>query len=228
MLLTGAYVHGSTQHLLGNLVGLGIGAGIAYKLCDVQNRRQWFWETTAVFLLVLPVLVNLTDYAVFQMLELVLTSRGFSGVVAGYVGFVLVALASWLIDRHDRELGAYVGVAIFLVLMGEILVIYSGTPSLIALGLLGVGIVLTLGSVLWRGVHRSRTDEERRVLIAETAFVIGVMLLLAVFVWVMFPEDIMQDETVTNIIAHFAGFGWGMILALVTRRVEPLFGTERV
>lgn len=218
--LTGAYVHNSTQHLLNNLVGFGIGTVVAYQLTYIQNHRHWFWVTTAALLLVLPILVNLTDYVVFQALELEPTSRGFSGVVAGYVGLMLVAVARLISNRHNRRLGLNVGLAILIMLLGEVLVIYTGVPSLLAGVILGIGLAFTLGSVVWRVVNRSWTDEERQRLVEEAGFIAVVAVLLAAFVWVLFPGHLVQDGTATNIIAHFTGFGWGIALATISAALE--------
>lgn len=212
-LLTAAYVHNSTQHLLGNLVGYGIGAAIAYLLCVGQDRRRWFWMTTSVFLIVLPILVNVTSYAAFQTLGLEPTSRGFSGVVAGFVGFILVALARQIADDYGLTVGWRVGQGVFLLLLGEISVIYTGMPSLLISGLLVVGLGLSFGQLGLQGLRQDWDATERRKVALDMVFAGLVVVLLIVYVWILFPATLVQRGTVTNIAAHGLGFLSGILLS---------------
>jgi hypothetical protein len=214
-LLTAAYVHNSTQHLLNNLGGYGVGAIIAYILCVGQGRRRWFWITIAGFLFVLPILVNSTSYVAFQALGIEPTTRGFSGVVAGFAGFVLVALARRIGDRYGASAGQSVGQGVFLVLLGEIAVIYAGVPSLPLLGLLVVGLVLSFGSLGLRGLRRDWEPDERTELVLEGVFSGLVVVLLLVFVWALFPTTLVQGGTTTNIVGHGLGLLNGIFISLI-------------
>jgi hypothetical protein len=66
-LLTAAYVHGSDSHLYNNLIGYAIAALYTYALCLSVDERQWFRRKFSVQLLVIPILVNLVSYTVFQL-----------------------------------------------------------------------------------------------------------------------------------------------------------------
>lgn len=213
--LTAAYVHASTMHLAENLLGFGVGSVVAYQVCVLQGRRRWFWITTGIFLILLPVLVSLSSYLTFQSLGIAPTSRGFSGVVAGYGGFVLVALARWVADRHGAFIGRDVGQGILILLLSEVAIIYTGVPSLLVSTMLVVGLVLVGGSLLWRGVQREWTAADRRQVAVDVAFVGLEVVLLGVFVWSLFPAALVTGERTVNIIAHGAGFVWGIVLALV-------------
>ena len=219
-LLTAAYVHNSTQHLLNNLGGYGVGATIAYILCAGQDRRRWFWMTIAGFLLVLPILVSLTSYVTFQALGIEPTTRGFSGVVAGFAGFILVALARHIGDRYGASAGQSVGQGVFLILIGEIAVIYTGVPSLIVSSLLVVGLVLSFGSLGVRGLRRDWDPDERTELVLEGVFVGLVVVLLLVYVWALFPTTLVQSGTTTNIVAHGLGFLWGGSIAVTLLKMN--------
>ena len=214
-LLTAAYVHNSTQHLLNNLGGYGVGATIAYVLCVGQDRRRWFWTTIVGFLFVLPILVSLTSYVTFQALGIEPTTRGFSGVVAGFAGFILVALSRRIGDRYGASVGQSVGQGVFLILLGEIAVIYTGVPSLLVSSLLVVGLVLSFGSLGLRGLRRDWDPDERMELVLEGVFAGLVVVLLLVFVWALFPTTLVQDGTTTNIVAHGSGFLYGIAVSAV-------------
>jgi len=214
--LTAAYVHASTRHLVNNLVGYWISAGLVYWLCSIQDSQSWFWRTTVLFLIALPILVNLTSYGVFQSLGIVATTRGFSGVVAGYVGFILVALGRWLADRHDHRLGMTVGQVLFVLLLGEIALIYVGRPSLVMLTLFGAAFTLSVGRLLRRGLQQTWTPAERQQVALEAAFVTTITAILAIFIWMLFPAQLVQHGNRVDIIGHATGFLWGVVLAGLT------------
>ena len=213
--LTAAYVHASTMHLAKNLLGFGVGAVVAYQLCVLQGRRRWFLITTGAFLIVLPVLVSLSSYLAFQSLGLAPTSRGFSGVVAGYGGFVLVALARWVANRYGASVGRDVGQGILILLLGEVAIIYTGVPSPLVSAMLAVGLVLFGGSLLWRGGQREWMTGDRRQVAVDVLFVGLGGVLLGVFVWALFPATLVAGGRTVNVIAHFAGFVWGIVVALI-------------
>lgn len=214
-LLTAAYVHNSTQHLFNNLGGYGVGATIAYILCVGQDRRRWFWTTIAGFLLVLPILVSSTSYVAFQALGIEPTTRGFSGVVAGFAGFILVALVRHIGDRYGASAGQSVGQGVFLILLGEIAVIYTGVPSLLVSGLLVVGLLLSFGSLGLRGLRRDWDPDERTELVLEGVFSGLVVVLLLVFVWALFPTTLVRGGTTTNIVAHGSGLLYGVVVSII-------------
>lgn len=215
-LVSAAYVHHSTEHLLENVAGFLVGGVIAHQLCTLQERRRWFWLSTIVLLLVVPVLVHITSYGVFQQLGIAPTSRGFSSVVAAFVGFVLVAVARWVSDRYSLDVGIHAGSGLLLVLLAVLLVTYSGPPSLLETVLFLAGVLLTFGTIGWRGLQREWSAHEVRTVLGEFAFISLVGLLLILFARAMFPGSITQNGTTTNIIAHAAGFGWGVATTVAT------------
>lgn len=211
---TAAFVHNSNIHLLGNLLGYGVGAAVAYSLCIQQDRRRWFWLTTGAFLTLLPILTNLTSYLALQSLGLEPTSRGFSGVVAGFAGFVLVALARDLADRYEASVGQSVGQAMFILLLFEVAVIYAGVPSLSITGLVAVGVGLSLVQLGRRGYRAEWNDQQLQQVLVDFVFSALIVVLLAAFVWVLFPANITSSGGTTNIIAHGAGFVWGVVIGI--------------
>jgi len=210
-LFTAAYVHNGQAHLLGNVAGYLLAASYAYMLCVAVEERQWFWRTFVVFLIALPILVSLSSYLVFStwFSSVTVVSRGFSGIVAGFGGFLLVALGVYVWKRYSPELGGVVGVSTFLVLMATIDFIYAGRIRLVVGGLAAAGIALQVGSYVW-GAEVALEELDRWRIAQDIGAVVLVFAVLGYIVVSMFPADIVQGGSTTNIIAHAMGFLLGV------------------
>jgi len=217
-LFTAAYVHAGQLHLLGNIVGYLLATVYTYMLCAAVDERRWFWRTWVVFLGVLPILVSLTSYAVFSTWfpSASPSSRGFSGVVAGFSGFLLVALAVYVKKRYSTQLGSAIGVSSFLVLMAVIDYIYSGRVRIVIAGLLAAGIGLQAGNYVWQAEFDLGGLDLQRVAL-DGAAVVLVFVVLGTIIVAMFPADIVQNGTSTNIIAHAVGFLLGIGVSAVVK-----------
>jgi len=217
-LLTAAYVHASNTHLYSNLLGYGLTATYTYALCLFVDERDWFRRTLPLHLIALPILVNLTSYAIFQLQypDADPVSRGFSGVVAGLGGFLLVALYVFVKKRHDGELAWAVGLTIFLLLMQLIDLRYAGGFRLSVTGLVLLGGLLVFVPYVRHGVEVPDGEGQREAVITAGAMgLVGVVL--GVLILGLFPsaEALVEDGTFTNVYAHAAGFVWGVGLALI-------------
>lgn len=214
-LYTSAFVHSSDAHLFGNVLGYLLTASYTYWLCLEAHVRRWFQRTFVALPLVLPPLVTLTSYAVYRYRfgAFPAVERGFSGVVAGFGGFLLVALAVYLEDRLGNGLGYRAGVAVFLLLLVEIDVIYAGFEPLVV-GLALLGVVVLFGDY----ARQDGSDVElggdgwRRV---GPLLLIGLVLLVLSYVVVaLFPARIVENGNLTNVVGHAAGFVYGGFLAV--------------
>jgi membrane associated rhomboid family serine protease len=220
-LYTSAFVHLDLMHLLGNVAGYVAAALVAYGLCVQVGDRRWFRVTFAGFLLVLPVAVSLTSYAVIGLLYpgIEPVSRGFSGVGAGFAGFVFVTLLAALHRLYDYRVAGYTGLAIWLLLLFEVYLIYVGDVTMPVGGLFVVG----WGACLW-GLGRASaasamlSPPRSRLELLQFVQTVLVVVLLVSFVSVLFPPEIVEDGAVTNVFAHAAGFLYGIGGAAVTAR----------
>jgi hypothetical protein len=215
--LTAAYVHADAAHLHGNLLGYGLVVTYAYLLCLQAGRRRWFHATFAAFLLVLPVFVNLVDAAVFATFypRVALVSQGFSGVAAGFGGFLVAALVAYVRDAYGRAVAIRVGLGAVLLALLEVDVIYAGRLRPVTGGLVAGAVVLATVSYLrerGRGWTRATLagDGARRVALdaAEVAVVVAV---LGVQIGMLFPADPIVDGAFVGVVAHAAGLTLGLI-----------------
>jgi len=181
-LWTCAFVHNGIGHLLGNVVGFLAAAGVAYVICRAIDARRWFLWSTAAFLTVLPVLVSLTSYAVLGLVasgsETV--ERGFSGVVAGYVGLIFVAFVVWVARQSGRGVAQAVGQAVVLVLLWLLSVIYAGGFNLAVSGLVVLGFGLS-GALLVRVVAWPAVWEQWEEWWPDLRIGVGIVVVLLMF-----------------------------------------------
>ncbi|WP_302080598.1 hypothetical protein [Salinibaculum rarum] len=214
-LLTSAYVHHDATHLLNNLVGLLIAASAIYWLCWQLEARRWFRVTAATFVLALPILVNLSSYAIFEVIvpNASPTTRGFSGVVAGFAGFLFAALVVWIAAQTTWSIAVYLGEGVTVLMAWILALIYSGFELHIA-GLAVVGIGFSGWGVLTE-TNPARIRNHWRESLPDASVAFGVIMVLLWFLLVLFPLDFTSGEVATNIFAHGAGFVWGTLLALV-------------
>ena len=222
-LLTAAYVHATPLHLYSNVVAYVVAAGFSHWLSLASDGRDWFWRTVPVFLVVLPVLVNLTDWLVFAVWYpgWELRALGFSGVAAGFGGMLLVALARFVGSRFDSALGRAVGGAAFLLALQVAALRYGGGAAPYVTGLAAGGL-LALG--WWYASRRARPVVARplpRETVQSGAVVVLILFVLAAVVLALFPrpDAAARGGVLTGVVAHAAGFAWGTALSLATGRL---------
>ncbi|WP_135829659.1 hypothetical protein [Halorussus halobius] len=217
-LLTAAYVHAGPAHLLSNLGGYASLAAVTYLVCLHAGRRAWFRRTVPVLLVVLPVTVNLTSYALLaaRFPDTSPISRGFSGVVAGFGGFLVVAVAVHLRRTYARETVSLVGLFATALLVGELRWIYASRVGLLEGGTVAVGLALSVSGILARGYEATYADAHYRRVGQDLLYVGLVLALLVWLVYGLFPADPLADGAFTNVFAHGAGFLEGGAFAALT------------
>lgn len=209
-LFTSAFIHHSDRHLLANLGGYFVAAGLAYGLARQAGQRHWFRRTLLTLVVVGPVAVNLLSVVTLTSVVPGISGngRGFSGIVGGCVGMGFVALLLWIQDRHQRATAGWVGFGIYLVLMLELSVIYTGGVGP-AVGVLAGGGLLLTGWQLCSGLRGNRVD-----LFLESTFVGLSIVLLGMLVFALFPSQLSTgDGATTNIVGHGAGMAFGVAVS---------------
>lgn len=216
-LVGSAYVHLDDAHLFGNLAGYGLAATYAHFLCLRAGGRRWFWLTALTFLLALPALTNLSAAVLWRhyLGPLALPARGFSGVVAGFSGFVLVAFLVSLRRGRDWSRPLFTGLAILLVLLWEVLVVATRRIPPEETALVALGVFLSLSVVTRRQLDRGLPGDRAGWVVAggTAAVALWTVVVLSVLVVGLFPSDLVEDGAVVNVFAHAAGFVWGVVIA---------------
>jgi membrane associated rhomboid family serine protease len=218
--LTGAYVHLDDAHLWGNLTGYAIASLYAYGLAVQAGRRRWFRVTFLALVVVLPVPVHAASALAFDAVapHLDPVSRGFSGVVGGFVGFVFVAFVGFVRSRYGRRRAVAAGAAVAILLLLEVDAIYRGVrrPT-VALALVGAVVIAATAR---RTAAGSTTPREPAHPVGDGLVALLVVAVLAALVYNLFPPPgaLVTDGGVTGVVAHAAGVLGGVVLAAALAR----------
>lgn len=214
--LTAAYVHLDDAHLRGNLVAFLLASTFAGLLASLADARRWFRFATLGYLTVLPMAIGMTAATVVGG---DVVGRGFSGVVAGYVGFVL-ASPGVVLHRalgYERWVGWNAVAALIVVTGADILwVVRGGLAPTIGVAL-AAGLLLVLGPFARAAVDRSNWPADRAAWadLAGAVVLLGAVLaVVSLFVVGLFPADLVRGDSVTNILGHYLGLVYGAVIAV--------------
>ncbi|QAU12846.1 hypothetical protein EKH57_08970 [Halorubrum sp. BOL3-1] len=212
---TAHYVHLAPGHLLGNLAGYGLLAGVGYALALLSGRRRLFFTAFATYLGAFPVALSALNLAIPRNA----IGFGFSGVNMALAGLLPIL---WLCYARDRFApAASVGAlpAVFFALVGWIaLLALPVSTEGVGLAGLAIGVAGALLALLYAASSQVRFPRRVRERARETASRPGYGDLLAVgavvavgYPVVGFPPDPATGGSVVNLYVHLLGFCLGFI-----------------
>lgn len=218
-LYTAAFFHLSREHLLANAFAYLVAVGVAYRLSRAAGALGWFRGAALVQLTATPVLVNATSWVLVASWYPALTpvSRGFSGVVAGFVGVAVVALARYAETAFDHAGGFVVGLAGFVVVWVAADFQQTGRVRPVAVAVLVGAVGVVLASQAWRRGLDTGVDVHRAVGVGTV--VVGAGAAIVVLALGLFPAPAARTPSgyFVDVYAHAAGVLWGVETAVLLR-----------
>ncbi|WP_135855062.1 rhomboid family protein [Halorussus salinus] len=219
---TSAFVHQSTSHLLGNLIGYAIAILPAWLLAVAQDNRRRFWMCVVGILLLFPIPLAIATDLGFTHLVAGITAQsslGFSGLVGAFAGLLFGFLTWYFVTRHSGQ-PALIGTLLVVLSLLTVLIQYHRPSGLLWIkGLLGGSIALGCG-VLFVDL-RSRSEGEDSGIRSwlwnhgpAAGLILGGWVALAALTILLFPRP---DSVagVPNIIVHGVGLGGGYTFTLI-------------
>lgn len=209
---TANYVHLGLGHFLSNLGAYLLVVPVAYLLSALSGHRKRFYVAFVTFLTVFPIVLSYLNLAI----ERPGLAMGFSGVVLAFVGYLPLALASYLQAHFDLEpaldlaaLVFFLGLALAGVLSYPSIETYgAAVASLLAAALYAQSVTETREQFLPDVTAASRATGH-----FELSF-IG-LFLLALLILIAFPSPSMENGIV-NLYVHLLGFALGFIVPYCT------------
>ena len=212
---TAHYVHLSADHLLGNLAGYGLLAGVGYALAVLSGRRRLFFTALVAFLLAFPFALSALNLAVPRDA----VGFGFSGVNMALAGLLPILWFCYARDRFAPAASVGALPAAFFALVGWIalLALPVSTEGDGQAGL-AIGVAGALLALLYAASSGVRFPRSVRPGVKSLAARPGYGDLLAVGAVVVvgypvvgFPSDPVGGGGVVNLYVHLLGFCLGFI-----------------
>ncbi|RLM71359.1 hypothetical protein DVK05_01515 [Halorubrum sp. Atlit-8R] len=212
---TAHYVHLSADHLLGNLAGYGLLAGVGYALAALSGRRRLFFTAFATYLGAFPLALSALNLAVPRNA----IGFGFSGVNMALAGLLPILWYCYARERFFPAASVAALPAVFFGLVGWIaLLALPVSTEGIGLGGLAIGVASGLLAVLYAASSEVRFPPPVREHVRTVASRPGHGDLLAVaavvavgYPVVGFPSDPSGGGSVVNLYVHLLGFCLGFI-----------------
>lgn len=213
-----AFLHRTVGHLLGNLVLYALVVTTAYFLFRRWNRMDEFWIMLGGFLVIMPPIITMFEYAALwyflDVPALAADSIGFSGIGHAYAGMLAAGLGWYTADRYTTEAGVGVTFLIYTLGIAVVLTIHRGLTTT-ALLTIGIGLLLSAwwiaSGIDWTGLEAAGRSLEDRVL--DIGVLIGGITIVVIVVGAAFPTAVIAGGTATNVVAHAAGLLNGFVLA---------------
>ena len=212
---TAHYVHLGTDHLLGNLAGYALLAGVGYALAVLSGRRRLFFTAFVTYLAAFPFALSALNLAVPRNA----IGFGFSGVNMALAG--LLPILWYCYAREQFAPGASVAAlpAVFFALVGWIaLLALPVSTEGIGLAGLSIGVAGALLALLYAASSEVGLPRSLRKRAKSVASRPGYGDLLAVgavvavgYPVVGFPADPSGAGSVVNLYVHLLGFCLGFI-----------------
>lgn len=211
---TAAYVHANTSHLVGNLVGYLLSVPPLYALYVYQDRRREFFQAFATIVLAVPVIANVASYLTWGVFVDVPIQygRGLSGVVAAFVGLLLMRILGAYEEELPEENAMYAASMLGIVLFVTWAIMFTGLIRYLMLGMLVVMFAF-VGYASWRdnfavvGLGKWARENQRLAVILLFGTFAALYLVVG-----SFPADFQNQSGFTNLVGHGAGFFLGMTI----------------
>lgn len=213
---TSSFVHLDAGHLLTNLGGYFLVVPVVYLLCVLSGRRGLFYVVSVTFIAAFPVVLSYLNLAITRPgLEV-----GFSGIVLAFLGFLPLALTSYLATHFDVEYSLDAAATLFFVGIALISVL-----SVQSVETYGLAAAATLAAVLF-GLpafdHRDRVRPGVRAAVHTAGYfelaVVGIIVFLFLAV-AAFPSDPTAALGTLNLYGHLLGYALGFIAVYTTMHV---------
>jgi hypothetical protein len=227
--VTAHFVHFSLEHLLANLLGYVVLAGLGYVLAGLGGCRRLFGVAAATYLLAFPPVLSALNLAVPRRA----VGFGFSGINMAFAGLLPVLLAVYAGRHLDSRIRPRHAPSLFfaaLTLVALSLPYSPVTVGLAAAAALGTaGYVGATVSALRTGDRPGDAPSGARSGWLDV-FVVGVAATLG-FAVAGFPAAPVRGGAVVNLYVHLLGFCLAFIVPYVgvefgafdveTRRPDP-------
>ncbi len=214
------FAHANNTHFLGNFIYYIIIIGFVFlseNLLNIRKRIEFYLDISVIFILV-PIIVSTITLSKSDILPP--PYMGFSGVVSALVGYsfslYIVYLYKIVNLKSDR-----IWIIFSMLVIFNLLVITFLRPGfnnkffiiitlMLSLFIFGLSDFVKIYSYAIKNIYESKK-------LYVVGFLVIMLLLLDIILWLnLFPENILNNKTVTNIWGHYAGYVLGVYSPAIT------------
>ena len=210
---TANFVHLDALHLAANLGAYALVVPLVYLLSVMGGTRRRFFVVFTVFVLAFPVVLSTSNLAVARPGYMV----GFSGVAMAFLGFLPIALSSFLATHF--EFGSELDLSAVLFFVGLALIAVSTVQTVLTVGLatlaLTAAFLYTLPESTSAGGFRPDIQGAAE-LPGFLELAVAALVLFAGMLVLAFPADPVVEAGVVNLYVHLLGFALGFISTYAT------------
>lgn len=209
------YLHTTFLHFMSNLVFYLVLMAFIFTFDALTNRKMLFVNLPLLFI-VLPIVSSLVNVIVFSYLGSNLPSKGFSAVVAGVFGYLAFSTLHFIKGYYEVKFEKSILHLMWLIFYINLLIISLVYGHYLAVVIIFVLVVI---SIFYTKKDILRIFSLLRRLKRSARVVIFVSFYLCLFVGVigLFPENLKNNGSLVNILAHYVGYIFGfMVPAIVS------------
>lgn len=215
---TANYIHLEAFHLLANIGAYLLIVPLIYLLSILSGHRNRFFIVFTTFLLAFPIALSMLNLAVFRPGS----THGFSGITMAFLGYLPIALASFLKTNFNVDAEFDLAGALFCI--GLALIAILTTRSLVTAGL---AVSAILAAVLFALTvadrHSNPRPDIRGAIQAGGYFELAAIafILFAALPMIAFPSDPVNSGTIVNLYVHMLGYALGFLVSYTTLQLMP-------
>ncbi|QZX98984.1 hypothetical protein [Halobaculum rubrum] len=217
---TAHFVHRSLEHLVANVAGYVLLAGLGYVLAVLADERRLFGLAATTYLFAFPPVLSALNLAVPRNA----VGYGFSGVTMAFAGLLAVMLAAYAGRRLHPAVSVRHAPAGFLSALAAAALLVP-TASRVATAVAGVAALGAFGYAV-SGTTALRDGPPHATLYRSgwvDLFALGAVV-FAGYPVVGFPSDLRVGTAVVNTYVHLLGFCLAFLVAYLVAATEVLDG----
>jgi|Deesub1362B_J571_1020462.scaffolds.fasta_scaffold00997_5 hypothetical protein len=217
------YTHLEYKHFLSNIITYFL---IIFLIFNVETNKKIFYVSSFLIFIILPFVSSLSNIIFTPNIPKI---SGFSAIVSGLIGYFIFAVYNYLKKVSTLSVKAEFFSFLILVNLSIVGIINLGTPIHIKVLLAVISIVfllINLKTMQKISIHYLKKLKELVNHPPILSYRVGVFVIAIVYLFSLpnlIPSEIRRGTNLINILAHYVGFCFGVIVPSVMEKIPQLY-----
>ena len=215
------YVHSNFDHFFENIAMYYVAIILIFNFATKQTSHMFSgWIFTISIFAILPFLLSIVT---LEYINIPISSQGFSGIVAAFIGYIIYTMYNFLKTNYDENINPNF---ICLILMINVLLTLPNLDSapevyLIICLIIAVLLYMQKNSIVKfiTSAKKENKQKSRKQLSLPAQFYLIIsysFLILSLFLLPsLIPKNVFNDHMITNTMAHYTGYVFGIFIPLI-------------